>query len=410
MYKDIYGNCGTFPDDTPPTTPVIISALPQSDNSLILNWEPSTDNQAISTYELFRNGVSVGVFHHDILSYHFFNLTIGQTYKFTLVARDIAGNVSDLSNEMTVTFQLPQDCSNITYLSDLNWVSINADGPDYVKKDISYDNNPLRISNTTYARGLSMHANSEAVFDILPNTKRFKAVIGIDDEMTQSTCGSVVFKVYLDNVLTYESPTLYTNSNGVLIDLNVEGHSQIKLESNIGQDNFYCDHGNFADAKFLDCITDIIAPSIPTNISVSTNNSDLILTWSPSTDNVAVTEYKVFLNGVLYATLPATQTTVTLTGMANQTIKDLHIQAYDYAGNISSSGSIKKCVEVLTTTETYFSNQNYNVSVNGILNSTSTIEPNARVNFTASKAIILNPGFKVDSGGVFQTFIVGCTN
>lgn len=410
FYKDIYANCSTITDNTPPTTPVIVSARPQTDNSLIINWEPSTDNQAISTYELFRNGVSIGVFHHDVLSYRFYNLTIGQTYRFTLLARDIAGNVSELSNEMTVTFQLPQDCSGTTYLSDLNWVSVNSDGPDYVKKDISFSDNPLKINNVTYPKGLSMHANSEAVFDILPNVKRFKAVIGIDDEMTQNTCGSVVFRVYLDNVLTYESPTLYTNSNGVLIDLNVEGHNQIKLESNIGQDNYYCDHGNFADAKFLDCTTDILPPSVPTNISVSTNNSDLILSWSSSTDNVAVTEYKVFLNGILFAALPPNETTVVLTGMANQMIKDLHIQAYDYAGNISSSGSIKKCVETLTTTETYLSNQNYNVSVNGILNSTSTIEPNARVNFTASKAIILNPGFRVDNGGVFQTFITGCTN
>src|SRR5439155_13476278 len=84
---------------------------------------------------------------------------------------------------------------------------------------------------------------------------------------------------------------------------------------------------------------DTTAPSDPSGLTLtSAAATGISLSWTPSTDNVAVAGYNVFLNGTKTASTAATN--YTFGGLACGTSYTLGVQAYDAAGNHSSQASI----------------------------------------------------------------------
>src|SRR6185312_3988442 len=85
---------------------------------------------------------------------------------------------------------------------------------------------------------------------------------------------------------------------------------------------------------------DTTAPSTPTNLKVTgTTSSSASLSWSPSTDNVGVSGYRVYRNGTQVGT--ASGTTFTDTGLSASTNYTYTVAAYDAAGNVSAqSGGV----------------------------------------------------------------------
>jgi len=85
---------------------------------------------------------------------------------------------------------------------------------------------------------------------------------------------------------------------------------------------------------------DTTAPSTPTNVKVTgVTGSSASLSWSPSTDNVGVTGYRVYRNGTQVGT--ASGTTFTDSGLSASTNYTYTVAAYDAAGNVSAqSGGV----------------------------------------------------------------------
>lgn len=98
--------------------------------------------------------------------------------------------------------------------------------------------------------------------------------------------------------------------------------------------------------------SDTTAPSMPTNVSASVvSSSQINLSWSASTDNIAVTGYKVYrcmgsgcTTGDVVATVSGTS--YQNTGLSASTTYVYTIAAYDVAGNYST-----KTVGVSPTTQ-----------------------------------------------------------
>jgi hypothetical protein len=71
-------------------------------------------------------------------------------------------------------------------------------------------------------------------------------------------------------------------------------------------------------------------------------------------------------------------------------------------------GCRTKCPETLSITDTYNSplpplrNEANQITGSNIINS------NTEIQYDAQKSILLQPGFKVEQGGVFEAFINGC--
>jgi len=80
---------------------------------------------------------------------------------------------------------------------------------------------------------------------------------------------------------------------------------------------------------------DTTAPTTPTGLAASpASSSQILLSWSASTDNVAVTGYKIFRN----ATLIGTSATPSFSdsGLTASTLYTYTVAAYDAAGNVSA--------------------------------------------------------------------------
>ena len=83
-------------------------------------------------------------------------------------------------------------------------------------------------------------------------------------------------------------------------------------------------------------VPDTEAPTVPTNFAgVSNTSSSVTLTWTASTDNVAVKGYKIFRNGVQVG--DAASTSFTDTGLTALTAYAYTVKAYDKAGNESDA-------------------------------------------------------------------------
>ncbi|QSW88086.1 endonuclease [Flavobacterium endoglycinae] len=83
---------------------------------------------------------------------------------------------------------------------------------------------------------------------------------------------------------------------------------------------------------------DTQAPTTPTSLASTTKTATSIsLSWTASTDNVAVTGYDVYANSVLKTTVSGT--TATITGLTASTTYSIYVKAKDAAGNASASSN-----------------------------------------------------------------------
>src|SRR5205085_7790267 len=80
--------------------------------------------------------------------------------------------------------------------------------------------------------------------------------------------------------------------------------------------------------------TDTLAPTVPAGLVVAHNTSSMSLTWIVATDNIGVTNYRIYRNGTLLATSAVNSYvdgTITSTG-----VYSYQISAIDAAGNESA--------------------------------------------------------------------------
>ncbi|WP_372792218.1 endonuclease, partial [Lutibacter sp.] len=93
-------------------------------------------------------------------------------------------------------------------------------------------------------------------------------------------------------------------------------------------------------------IIDAEIPSTPTNlVSSETTQTETLLTWTPSTDNMGVSEYQIFSGVTQIGT--TTSIPYTVTGLIANTTYTFTVKAVDAAGNIS----LESNSETLTTLE-----------------------------------------------------------
>ena len=82
---------------------------------------------------------------------------------------------------------------------------------------------------------------------------------------------------------------------------------------------------------------DTTAPTAPTLSASSTTLTSTVLSWSGATDNVAVTSYDIYKDGVLLVSVASSPYTVS--GLTSSTTYIFYVQAKDGAGNISAASN-----------------------------------------------------------------------
>ncbi|MDF6042176.1 exoglucanase [Streptomyces sp. JH14] len=88
-------------DTEPPTVPGGLTVTATTNNSVSLAWSASTDNVAVTGYDVYRNGVLAG--NATARTFTDQGLAAATEYSYAVAARDAGGNTSALSTAVTAT-------------------------------------------------------------------------------------------------------------------------------------------------------------------------------------------------------------------------------------------------------------------------------------------------------------------
>ncbi|MBQ4821973.1 endonuclease [Aquimarina sp. MMG016] len=99
--EDRFGNTGGGSDTQAPTSPGNLVASSTTQTTTQLSWEVSTDNVGVTGYNVYRNNSLLTSV--TSTNYNVSGLSANTTYSFYVRAKDAAGNLSILSNTISVT-------------------------------------------------------------------------------------------------------------------------------------------------------------------------------------------------------------------------------------------------------------------------------------------------------------------
>ncbi|MBI9052801.1 MAG: M4 family metallopeptidase [Bacteroidales bacterium] len=88
-------------DTQAPTAPTGLSSSSITETSFTLSWNAASDNVAVTGYDVYQNGSSIGSVTGT--SANITSLTASTTYAMTVKAKDAAGNISTISSTLNVT-------------------------------------------------------------------------------------------------------------------------------------------------------------------------------------------------------------------------------------------------------------------------------------------------------------------
>jgi chitodextrinase len=273
----------TMLDVSAPTAPTALTATFAPTPEVDLAWTASTDNVGVTGYTIYRNGSQLTTVSGTTLTYaDKAGITIPATYSYTVAASDAAGNMSALSNTATVgTVDLvaPSVPTGLTAAATV--------GPSVTLNWTASTDNVGVTGYTIYKGGSQL--------------------------MTVS--GSTL--TYLDTAVVSGGSYSYT------VDA-------------------YDAAGNHSAKSAPATVNspDTTPPTVPSGISMSTNPAPSVsLSWSGSTDNVAVTGYTIYRNGAALTTVSASTLTYTDASIARSISYTYALDAFDAAGNHSAKSA-----------------------------------------------------------------------
>ena len=266
-------------DTTPPSMPSAVTVSVVSDSELDLNWTASTDNVAVAGYLVYRDGAPLATL-SGVTAYQNTGLSEDTAYSYSVQALDAAGNVS------------PQSTAVIGRTR---------------KKDKVAPSTPTGLVATAVSTAqinLSWAASTDNVAVTAYQVLRGGALVAS-----------------LGNVTTYQDGSLNANTTYVYTVQALDAAGNASAPST---------PASATTAAALDTIP----PTTPTNlVGNAVSATQINLSWSPSTDNVAVANYRLYRNSVQVATL--TSTTWQDTGRSPATTYTYRADAVDSSGNAS---------------------------------------------------------------------------
>jgi hypothetical protein len=333
----------------PPAAPTNLLALAANSSLVKLTW---TDNATGETgYLIERKSGAAGAWQSiatlsaDAVAYADGSVAGNTTYVYRVRATSAVGDSAN-SNEAAVTTPA---APNALYLSDLAWVSAtNGWGP--VERDTNVggssagDGTAIKLAGVTYSKGLGTNATSDIVYNLAGGYQSFMSDIGVDDKQTVD--GTVVFQVFADGTLIYDSGIMTAASATRSINLNVAGVQSLRLHVGDGGDDESYDWADWADAKLTLADTppaSPTAPAAPTDLlaSAADGSPQIDLTWTDASDNETGFVIERSNDGVRgwaqIATPPSNVSHYSDTALASGTKYFYRIHAFNDVGASSNS-------------------------------------------------------------------------
>jgi arylsulfatase A-like enzyme/chitodextrinase len=269
-------NTDLGPDTTPPSMPSNLIATAVSSSQIDLTWDASSDNIAVSGYNIFRDGSFVvtvaGTTYQDA------GLSPDTTYIYTVSALDAAGNESGQS----------QPASATTFFIDTTPPS-----------------DPTNLVASTVSSSqidLAWNASTDNV-----------AVSGYNIFRDGSFLVTVAGTTYQDAGLSPDTTYTYTVSA-----LDAAGNES----------------GQSQPASATTLSIDTTPPTIPANLTATTlSASQIALAWDAASDNLGVAGYNVYRDSLVIAV--TTDLFFNDSGLNPGTSYTYNVSAFDAAGNES---------------------------------------------------------------------------
>ena len=270
-------------DTQAPTKPGNLTATAITPSQVNLSWAASTDNIAVTGYRVYRNSIQIAT--STTTNYTNTGLTPSTVYSYTVVAYDAAGNLSPQSDSAAVTTP-----------------SLDSSAP-----TVSVTN-PLGGDTVTGTVSVSAAASDNI------------GVVGVQ------------FKLESNNLSTEDTSAPYT----VSWDTTTVTNGSYTLTA-VARDAAGNSNSNSITVTVSN-LSDVLPPTVPNNLTATAvSTSQINLSWNASSDDTAVTGYRVYRDGTQIATTAAT--TYSNSGLAAATSYSYKIAAYDAAGNVSAQTS-----------------------------------------------------------------------
>ncbi len=132
-------------DTTPPSPPTLSGSAPAA-NRVDLSWTPSSDDVGVTGYDVFRGGALLASV-PGATTYADTTVSASTTYQYQVLARDAAGNVSDLSNALTVTTPGPNPPGPVLTFTPTDDAYVKPDSPNSTfgsDASLQVDNSPVK--------------------------------------------------------------------------------------------------------------------------------------------------------------------------------------------------------------------------------------------------------------------------
>jgi endonuclease I/chitodextrinase len=324
-------------DSQAPTAATNLIASGTTDTSTTLSWSASTDNVAVTGYEVYQGTTLKAT--STLTSYTVTGLSASKSYTFYVKAKDAVGNRSTASNTANIT---TTGTAALTYCTSQG----NSTADEKIGK-VAFGS----INNTS--TGTSGYENYTAISTSASRGTAY--TITITPSWT-STVYSEGYSVWIDynqnGLFTDSGEEVWTNAATTLSP--VSGSFTIPATANLGTTTMRvsmkyngiptsCESFPYGQVEdYTVTITggsaDTTAPSAPTALAGSrTTQTTTNLSWSASSDNVAVSGYDVYQGTSVLGTVSSTSYDVT--GLSASTGYSFTVKAKDAAGNISSASN-----------------------------------------------------------------------
>jgi chitodextrinase len=273
------------PDVTAPSTPANLAATAVSMTQIDLSWDASTDNVAVTGYNIYRDGGGTPIATVAGTTYQDTGLSQSTLYTYNVSAVDFNLNESAQSSQASDT--TPADSTAPSTPANLTATSVLES-----QINLSWDASTDDVGVTDY---------------------------NIYRDGGGTPIATVAGTTYQDTGLS--ALTLYT--------YNVSAEDAASNES--------AQSSQASDTTFT---PDVTAPSTPANLTATAvSSSQIDLSWDASTDNVGVTGYNIYRDGGGTPITTVTGTTYQDTGLSPLTMYTYNVSAVDGASNESAQSS-----------------------------------------------------------------------
>lgn len=322
-------------------------AYSEDDDTIILTWQPGSDNLAVASYEISRDGQLIATTNNSFFVDD--ALSAGTSYNYTITALDASSNASSAVAISATTLSSGQSAPPAA-------LRINAGGSQYTDS-----NGQIWLAERGFSGGTSSSVPSPISGtddDILYQSDRFGDYTFTDSvpagdyllifhfAETFADVGGPGERLF-DLVISQDGTTLAEEIN---YDIRRDASSnneatQLYIPLSLTSSAFdISTFGNTEQAKIcayelrpVTNLPDQIAPTEPSLTSSEVFTNGNFLGWSAASDNVAIVAYEVYRNGTLLTT------TTDLTFLDSQSLAPgqylYQVYALDAEGNRSSAAS-----------------------------------------------------------------------